>query len=683
MAATLILIVFAFFAVLMYRRWMPALVAVPAMSIVMALVAGVPAAKLGPIVAGGAVRLAPFYVAVIFGALLGRVTIETGIARRIVDLAAEYGGENPLALSLGFSAIVALLFTALSGLGGIIMIGSIVLPIMMTAGVPRTIAATLFLMAFALGFIFNIANWTFYITFFGVAREELIRYAVVLAIVDAAALVLYAVIALRRERAYAAWAARAEPENAPRVPAVALITPLLPLVLYYALKIDAAPAFLAAAVFGVAVTRPSAAVQRLVAAAIRGVEDVAPAIVLFMGIGMLLAATQQPQFAVALRPLVGGAWLRNPVAYVLLFGIASPLVLYRGPLNPFGVGIAIFTALYAAHVLPPVILVAAIMAVVQVQNVCDPTNTANVWIANFTGVPIDAITRRTLPYQTAVAIAGTLAVVLAAPAIFGIRPFAPVVTPARASETLPGFYAPPAARNRIGVDDDASVLGRTAADAVTLGLKDSPWHALRVHEDPNANDCAAKRYAAYVYVTASTFTIVEGTDLDIGLRLQDCGGWIVAVWHDHEVLAHCRPDSSARPQGLAQSEWRQCAADAARALALQGVARLSAWAAAQPVRSANLFGTGVAALPGDKPTYFYAFFKTDDGNLRAFVRAGGPAYVAGLRSGDAIEKIDGLDWWEYGTYQSERRAYDGKAHVFDVLRAGRAMQITLGAPFTA
>ncbi len=111
MPAALILLVFAFFAVLMYRRWMPALVAVPAMAILMSLAAGVPISRLGEIVSGGAVQLAPFYVAVIFGALLGRVTIETGIARAIVNLAAEYGGEQPFALSLGLCAIVALLFT--------------------------------------------------------------------------------------------------------------------------------------------------------------------------------------------------------------------------------------------------------------------------------------------------------------------------------------------------------------------------------------------------------------------------------------------------------------------------------------------------------------------------------------------------------------------------------------------
>jgi hypothetical protein len=661
--AAFILLVFAVFALLMYRRLMPALVAVPAMAILMSLVAGVPVSHLGTIIAGGAVQLAPFYVAVIFGALLGRVTVETGIARRIVDVAAEFGGENPLALSLAFCAIVAVLFTALSGLGGIIMVGSIVLPIMMTSGVPRTIAATLFLMAFALGFIFNIANWTFYTTFFHVERQELIRYAIVLAAIDAAALIVYAVVSFRRDRGYATWAVRGEPVPDSRVPAVALLTPLLPLVLYYALRIDAAPAFLIAALFGVLVTRPSLAVPRLVAAAIRGVEDVAPAILLFMGIGMLLVATREPQFAAALSPLAGG-WIRNPIAYVLLFGIASPLVLYRGPLNPFGVGIAIFTALFAAGALPPVVLVAAIMAVVQVQNVCDPTNTANVWIANFTGVPIDAITKRTLLYQAAVAILATIAVVTAAPALFGRPAFAALVRVARADEALPGLSVSAAARNTIAVGDDGTALGNAAADAAAGALTGFGLRTLRLREDPNANDCAQKRYAAYLFVSTSRFLITEGEDLDVGLRLADCGGWIVNEWHDHQVVP---------PPPVA---------DTARALALQGVQRLHAWMLRDTVRSANLFATGVAMRPGDTPTFFYAFFKTSDGNLRAFVRAGGPAYVAGLRSGDVINTIDGVAWWQLGTYQAQRRAYDGKPHTFDVTRGARSFDVKLSAPFT-
>jgi hypothetical protein len=671
--AALVLLVFLFFAAAMYFRWLPALIAIPAMAIVMSLAAGVPVGELPKIVVGGSASLAPVYVAVVFGALLGRVTLDTGIARAMVNLAAEYGGEQPFVFVLANSAVVALLFTSLSGLGAIIMVGSIVLPMLMTTGVPRTIAATSFLMAFALGFIFNIANWKFYTTYFHVAREQMMPYAIVLAVIDAVVLLAYLAISFRRERGYATWAVAApddEEEERRGVPTVALAVPLLPLGLYYSpLHLDAAPAFIVSAIAGALVTRPKDAVQTLMAAAIRGVEDVAPALLLFMGIGMLFVATQEPQFATALRSLVTGAWVRNPIAYVVVFGLGSPLALYRGPLNPFGVGIAVFTVLLSAHALPPVILIAAIMAVVQVQNVCDPTNTANVWVANFTGVGIDTITKRTLAYQTAVAVAATLIVVLASSALFGFRAFAAASPPAAASSSSPraaepGLYAAQAASDRVGVGSaQTTPLAGAAVAAAVDALNASSMHAFADASDPDRTDCSRKPYAAYVELLESQFALIEGVDFDVGVRLEDCGGWIVTEWHDHRVLPRA-----------------PSAADA-RDLTRDGIARLRAWAHADPVRSQNLFGTGVAYAPSDAPTYFFTLFKSADGELRAYVRGGGPAYDAGLRSGDVVKKIDGKDWWEYGTYQAQMRAYDGKPHRFEVAREGTILEVTLGTPF--
>ena len=652
-AGLAVLAVFAIFALLMYRRIMPAILAVPLMAVTMALTAGVPLPQVGEIVTGGAIALAPVYVTVIFGALLARVTLDTGIARALVNLAAEYGGEAPLTLALILCAVVALLFTSLSGLGAVIMVGSIVLPIMMTTGVPRVVAATLFLMAFALGFIFNITNWTFYTRLFGVVPQQMTQYAVLLAVIDALALVVYAVVSFAHERDYATWALGADDEpQAPRVPPIALVTPLLPLVLYFALHLDPILAFAFSAIFGAVVTSGTRTIQTLIASAVRGVEDVAPAVLLFIGIGMLFTATKTPQFTAALAPLVHG-WANNPFAYVAIFGICSPLVLYRGPLNPFGVGIAVFTVLLATHALPPVVLVAAVMAVVQVQNVCDPTNTANVWVANFTGTPIDTITKRTLPYQVAVATLACIAVVTATPQLFGMRAFA-FIAPALAA-AAPGLYAPANASNRIAVDSDGSNLASEAARNVIAGLNTAPWTAFAWHGDPNATDCSAKPYTAYVFVSASTFRLTAGTDLDVGLRLEDCGGWIIDEWHDHAL---------------------QTAAMDVTPLAGDGVARLRAWAASDP-RAASLFASGLALAPGRSPDYLYAIFKTVDGNMRIYARAGGAAYNAGLRTGDVLQKIDGRFWWEYGTYQTEQRSYDGKPHAFEIQRDGKTYDISL------
>lgn len=651
-----LLAVFFVFAFAMYRRAMPAIVALPCMAVLMMLVTGVPVGHLAELIVRGTTVLAPVYVTVIFGALLARVTLDTGIARALVNLAAEYGGEQPLVLALLLSAVVALLFVSLSGLGAIIMVGSIVLPIMMTTGVPRVVAATLFLMAFALGFIFNLTNWRFYTQLFGVVPAQMTHYALLLAALDALALVIYAVVSFARERNYATWAVQIDDEpQAPRVPAIALVTPLLPIVLYFALHLDPTISFVVAAVFGAVVTRGLRTVETLVAAAIRGVEDVAPAVLLFIGIGMLFVATQEPQFANAVRPLVNG-WASNPLAYVAIFGLGSPLVLYRGPLNPFGVGIAVFTVLLSTHALPPVVLVAAVMAVVQVQNVCDPTNTANVWAANFTGTPIDTISKRTLPYQVAVATVATLFTVIATPQLFGVRAFASLASPALAAPT--GLYAPAQAAQRIAVDTDGTALAAEGSRTVLADLQRAPWSAFAWHGDPNASDCSTKPFAAYVLVSAATFRLIEGTDLDIGLRLEDCGGWIVDEWHDHAISAGA--PTATQAQGLAS----------------EGAARLIAWAASDP-RSPSLFARGIALAPDESPGYLYTLFKTVDGNMRAYVRAGGPAYDAGLRTGDVIQKLDGRFWWEYGTYQTEQRVYDGKPHTFEIQRDSRTLDIAL------
>ena len=658
--AFLVLAVFVVFAVMMFRRWMPAIVAVPAMAVTMMLVVGVPLPHIASLVVSGASSLAPVYVTVIFGALLARVTLDTGIARALVNLAAEYGGEQPFVLALVLCAVVALLFTSLSGLGAIIMVGSIVLPIMMTTGVPRTTAATMFLMSFALGFIFNLTNWKFYTQLFGVVPQQLAHFAALLAVVDAIALIVYAAFSFRRERGYATWAVKAENERESSVPAIALLTPVLPIVLYFALRIDAMLAFVLSAIFGVLVTRPRRAIPTLVAAAIRGVEDVAPAVLLFIGIGMLLDATKAPQLASALTPLVAGGWIANPIAFVAIFGLLSPLTLYRGPLNPFGVGIAIFTVLLASHALPAVVIVAAIMTVVQVQNVCDPTNTANVWVANFTGVPIDTITKRTLPFQVAVATVAAVLAVSASVPLFGTKAFALDVAPADA-QTAPGFFAQTSARGKIAVDNDGAPLSRTAAAAVIDDLRHADMQAFTDHDDPDAKNCAHKPYAAYLFVSTSTFKVIEGTDLDVGVRLEDCGGWIVNEWHDHATAGTVTPALSGR-------------------LATEGAQRLRTWASGS-ARATALFENGLAAVAGDPPTYYYTLFKTLDGNMRVYVRAGGPAYIAGLRTNDIVNKVDGRFWWEYGTYQTQLRAYDGKPHAFEVDRNGETVEVQLGAPY--
>lgn len=402
-----LLFIFILFAGLMFLRKIPALLALPAMAISIGILGQAsPTHLLNHIVASGATKLAPVYVAVFMGAMMGRVLMQTGIAESIIKKAAEFGGEKPLWVSFGLLLVTAVLFTTLQGLGAIITVGSLVLPVMMSLGIPRKMAGTLFLLAYATGFVFNPILFTLYRELLqlppGAALPtEVSQFATVLIGLMSLLVIGYGFWAAKRSGEILFMKEPSIPTPKPDVPAFALLTPVIPLLLYFGFhafgyNLDFIATFLVGSVYGIVTTNWRKLAPLLTSSAIKGMEDGAPAALLMMGIGMLLNSLQLPEIKSALEPLMLSLPWQSAVFYVAFFGLLSPLALYRGPLNIFGIGIGLFSILFGAAVLPPLALLAAIMCIVQVQNVGDPTNTHNVWVANFVGVRVEDFTRATL-----------------------------------------------------------------------------------------------------------------------------------------------------------------------------------------------------------------------------------------------------------------------------------------------
>lgn len=431
MTAIVLLIIFIVFAALMFTRKMPALLAVPTMAVLIAASVGTSLVDiLNNIVSAGAVKLAPAYVAVFAGAMLGRVMMQTGIAEGIIKRAAELGGEQPLIVALGLMFVTAVLFTSLTGLGAIIMVGSLVLPIMMSLGIPRKLAGAFFLLAFATGFIFNISLIRFYRDILQIAQDaplppEIVQFQLVLLAVMTVGVVIYVIVASKRSPEISFMTVESKDEIVAKIndrdaPLISFLTPLIPLVLYFGFNQygwKEIPSFMAGSIFAVLVTVPKRAIQTLVSSMIRGVEDGAPAAILMMGIGMLINALQLPEVKSTIEPFVRSLPIGSWWTYVLFFGLLSPLALYRGPFNLFGLGAGFFAIIAGAGVLPAIAVLAAAMAIVQVQNVCDPTNTHNVWVANFVGVRVEELTKSTIVAMILICIVG---LVLAA-AMFLLR----------------------------------------------------------------------------------------------------------------------------------------------------------------------------------------------------------------------------------------------------------------------
>ncbi|MCS3917401.1 H+/gluconate symporter-like permease [Caldanaerobacter subterraneus subsp. tengcongensis MB4] len=422
----LIILVFVFFAYLMVTQKMPALLALPSMAIVIAIIAGMPLNYIfSNIIGAGAVRLQGAMAAAIFGAILAQIINKTGISDNIVRTAAELGGDRPIAVALAITFAVALIFTSLGGLGSVIMVGTIVLPILMSVGIEPVIAASLLLMGLNLGGLFNVMNYAFYQSALNLDMATIKSFALAFGIIAAVVLLLFIFINVPKKKTVAAWAMSTEThEEKPRVSWYALLTPIIPVLLLFIwplifkdaegkpIQIDIISAMLIGILYGILTTKPREIKNLLTSSIIEGIKDVAPALGLMIGIGMLLLAVMDKTTAALISPIISKILPTSKIGYVLFFIILSPLALYRGPLNLWGLGSGVAALMISAGTLPPQAIMGALIATGNIQGVCDPTNTHNVWTAYFTNTDTTTILKKTLPYMLIVVLLDIIYVAL-------------------------------------------------------------------------------------------------------------------------------------------------------------------------------------------------------------------------------------------------------------------------------
>lgn len=408
----LILAVFVLGIILMMSKKLPVILALPVMGIVIALIAGVPfmtAAKPGDqtvmdfVIAQGSARLASTIMATIFGAIFAKVIQKQGISDAIIRKAAEMAGDKPLAIAIVLTGATALIFTAISGAGPVIMVSTIVIPLMLSAGIAPVVSACLVLMGLSIGLLFNVANYQMYIDVIGMKMELIKTTSIVMGVISVVITLVYIFVNVGRKAIRKSWAMPAMDENRKKVPAYAMLTPLIPILLVFFLKLNAETSLLISIVVTVLITTPTKSVQILSGAVVEGIKDVSGVIGLMIGIGILLNGVSATATSALMQPLIKAILPSSPIAYVALFTILAPLALYRGPLNMFGLGAGLANILLAAGTMNPAAVGMALRSTSVVQCISDPTNTQNVIVADYAKVDVNEILKSTLPYTVAMA----------------------------------------------------------------------------------------------------------------------------------------------------------------------------------------------------------------------------------------------------------------------------------------
>lgn len=423
----LILALFLVITILMISRKLPTLIALPILAVGIAAIAGIPLKLMDGdndigiinyIIQGGATRLASAYTAVIFGAWLGQLMNQTGISKTIVKGAAELAGDKPFLVTILLTAAVAVLFTTLDGLGATIMLATIVIPIMVSVGVPGIIAACMMLFGMATGLMFNISNWAFYASATGVKQEDVQTFALVLCILTAVTSLIFAIVEFKKAGIKFSWAAKSnhddlEADNE-KAPLLSLFTPIIPIIFVIAFKWAIIPSFIMGILwcfFTVLIfskKKFSSMLSLVTKSGFEGLTDSAPAVLLMIGIGMVLNSLMHPVVAKSITPLIKAVIPGSVVGYAIFFSLLAPLALYRGPLNLWGLGSGIAAVIINLNILPAPAVFSAFLSAERVQAIGDPTNTHNVWLANYVGVDVNDILKKVLPYIWGLAIVGVI-----------------------------------------------------------------------------------------------------------------------------------------------------------------------------------------------------------------------------------------------------------------------------------
>ncbi|MGI6126604.1 MAG: hypothetical protein ACOYEF_06520 [Planifilum sp.] len=420
MTTLLILSIFVIFTLLMMLRKIPAVVALPLMGLAFALAAGVSLEKINNQVFGeGIFLLSEAIFPVFLAAILGQIIAKSRIAESIVKLAAELGGDNPFTITVLCFLAILFCFIGLMGTGALIMVGIIVLPIMMSVGVPPRLASAVLLFGYFLGYQLNIARWQVVAELVHVPLLTVGKFAMVFLVPGVIVTILMILFGLKYEkRRVYAWSmprdktATERRGGSPLVRWYAMISPIVPLACVLLFKMHIITALIVGILYTILSTQWQVkfrGVWNLLHQSIfEGFRDSALTVALMFGVGILVTAATLPELSAPINALLQWVEPKNVWGFLLLFGIVgTPLGMYRGPMNPWGLGGAI-ARLMSKGELSSGALAGAFWTMDFVVGVADPTDSQIVWVSGYVNESPVRIVQFLLPYAWLLGLIGTV-----------------------------------------------------------------------------------------------------------------------------------------------------------------------------------------------------------------------------------------------------------------------------------
>lgn len=392
------------------------------MAIIWSVVGMIPAnIVIQKVFAEPALNYGPTIIYIVFGSWFGRVLVDSGIAPAISQQTNRVGKKHPVLAGILILLVTSFIFVSAYGVGSVIAIGVILLPIMLSVGIPRDLALSVFSMAIGAPMYLNVVLYNQVKAFFpnAVYGGKYLVFAAIAGVVQLLAVIIFFVLNRRRidpanaeQNLEIIGAEQPSDDGKSNVSVLTYIIPIVPVLMNMIFKWDAIPSLTLATILAMLLTGKMKGYKKFVEflnnTIQQSVSDIAGLIMFLMALIMFSGAASLD--AVRFKPLFAAILPNSHLVLALALGVLAPLALFRGPLHLWGAGAATAavlsgTGLFNDSFLIPLLYAPAILAVST-----DITQSWNVWGLSYMKVQSKDFLKHGVPVMWIVTIINELLV---------------------------------------------------------------------------------------------------------------------------------------------------------------------------------------------------------------------------------------------------------------------------------
>ncbi|AZZ60915.1 gluconate:proton symporter [Oenococcus sp. UCMA 16435] len=353
-------------------------------------------------------------VYIIFGSCFGQVLVDSGIAPAISHQTGKLGKKSPLLTAILVVLVTALIFSSAYGVGSVIAIGVILLPILLSVGIPRPIALTAFSLAVGAPMYINVVLYNQMKAFFpkAVYGGKYLIFGICAALVQLLAVIIFLAIHAHKfdpkqaQKNLTEIEATNQDKEVPKVPVISYIIPVVPVAMNIIFKWDAIPSLVLASILAMLLTGKMSGYKKMMSfineTIQKGISNIA-GLIMFLLILMMFSGAASLN-AKRFEPIFKAILPHSTLAICILIGIIAPLSLFRGPLQVWGAGAATAAVLSGMHLFPDSFLLPLLYTATLFAVSTDITQSWNVWGLGYMKVQSKELLKYGIPVMWIVSI---------------------------------------------------------------------------------------------------------------------------------------------------------------------------------------------------------------------------------------------------------------------------------------